>query len=164
MADALGEFSRREGFVEARLMRRLDVAPEALWRTLTEPPSLALWLAPGGFEPRVGGRARFDFADSGTVIDSAVAAWDTGRVVGFSWSQPGEPDRPVRWEIAAEGAGSRLTLLIATPDGEDPARACAGWEAHLAMLTAALAGAAIAFPFEVFKAAREAYRGKTADL
>src|SRR5580698_3529656 len=158
MADTFGEFSRRDGFVEARLMRRFGVTPEALWRTLTQPASLAQWLAPGRIESRVGGQARLDFADSGTVIDSEVTAWDEGRAVAFSWSQPGEPDRPVRWEVAEDGTGARLTMIVATPDGEDPARACAGWEAHLAMLAAALASAPIGFPVEVFKSAREAYR------
>ena len=49
-------------------------------------------------------------------------------------------------------------------EAEDIARTCAGWEAHLAMLQAALADAPIPFPFELFKATRETYKGKAAAL
>jgi len=125
---------------------------------------LAQWLAPGRIELKVGGAARLDFADSGTVIDSQVAACEPGRVLEYSWSSGTEPLRPVRWEIAPDGDGCRLTLVQKTPAGEDPGRACAGWEAHLEMLQAALEGVPIKFPFESFKAARDAYRPKVAAL
>jgi hypothetical protein len=49
-----------------------------------------------------------------------------------------------------------LTLRI--PEDEDIARSCAGWEAHLMMLLAAIEGVPIKFPFERFQATREAYK------
>lgn len=155
---ALAELTQEDGFVAARLVRRLAQPPQALWRALTEPAMLAEWLAPGRIEPVAGGAVRLDFADSGAVIDSRVTACEAGRLLEYSWSRPGEPIRPVRWRLEAEDGGTTLSLTVLTPAGEDPARACAGWEAHLAMLEAALAGAPIKFPFERFKAAREAYR------
>jgi uncharacterized protein YndB with AHSA1/START domain len=161
---SLASLSREPGFVAGVMTRRLAAAPDAVWRLMTEPAGLSQWLAPGRIEPRLGGAVRLDFADSGTVIDSAVTAFEAGRLVEFSWSRPGEPARPVRFEIAPDADGTALTLSVRTPDGGDPARACAGWEAHLAMLEAALAGAPIPFPFEVFKAAREAYRPVVAAL
>jgi uncharacterized protein YndB with AHSA1/START domain len=162
--DATATLSRNDGEVVGVMTRVFDHAPAALWRMLTDPARLPEWLAPGRIEPRVGGAARLDFADSGTVIDSPVSACDDGRLIEYSWSSPGEPARPVRWEIAPEGDGARLALTVTTPAGEDPARACAGWEAHLAMLEAALEGAPIKFPFDRFKAARDAYREKLAAL
>jgi uncharacterized protein YndB with AHSA1/START domain len=143
---------------EARMTRRFDPAPAELWRALTDPAFLPLWLAPGRIEPQVGGAVRLHFADSGTVIASGVSAFEAGQLLEYSWSQPGEPTRPVRWEIGPDGEGTALTLTLRVPQGEDPGKACAGWEAHLQMLAAALAGAPIEFPFETFKAAREAYR------
>ena len=53
-----------------------------------------------------------------------------------------------------------LTLRI--PDGEDIARSCAGWEAHLQMLLAAIEGVPIKFPFDRFKATRESYKAVVA--
>jgi uncharacterized protein YndB with AHSA1/START domain len=155
---ALAELTREDDFVVGRMTRRLDEAPAVVWRTMTEPETLAQWLAAGRIQPRVGGAVRLDFEGSGTVIASEVSAFVDGTVLEFSWSQPGEPARPVRWDLAPDGDGTRLTVTIKTPPGEDPGRACAGWEAHMAMLTAALAGTPIGFPFEIFKAARAGYR------
>ncbi len=162
--DNLATLSRDGEFVSARMTRLIDHPPAEVWQALTEPARLAQWLAPGRIELTVGGAARLDFADSGTVIDSQVSACVPGRVLEYSWSSPGEPLRPVRWELATEGDGCRLTLIQKTPAGEDPGRACAGWEAHLEMLQAALEGVPIKFPFESFKAARDAYRPKVAAL
>ncbi len=158
----LASFSRGDGFIDARLQRVSDHAPAELWAMLTDPALLPPWLAPGRIELRTGGAARLDFADSGTVIDSAVSAFEPGRLIEYSWSSPGEPLRPVRWEIEPEGEGSRLRLTVKVPESEDAGRACAGWEAHLEMLEAALEGVPIKFPFESFRAAREAYRAKLA--
>jgi uncharacterized protein YndB with AHSA1/START domain len=135
-----------------------------VWQALTDPAKLPEWLAPGRIELAEGGVARLDFADSGTVIDSRVSAYEAGRLVEYSWSSPGEPARPVRWQVAPEAGATRLTLTVTVPASEDPGRACAGWEAHLEMLQAALEGVPIKFPFESFKAAREAYRAKVAAL
>jgi uncharacterized protein YndB with AHSA1/START domain len=164
MSDQFGELTRGPDFIVGRLTRRFEPAPAVVWRTMTDPDSLPLWLAAGRIELALGGRVRLDFDGSGTVIDSEVLALEDGALLEFSCSnresQPGEPLRPVRWDLAADGAGTALTVTIKTPHGEDPARACAGWEAHLAMLAAALDGAPIGFPFEIFEAAREAYKLK----
>ena len=157
-------FEREAGFTTATTTRRLDHPADAVWPMVAEPTRVAEWLAPGRIEQRLGGGVRLDFADSGTVIDSAVSAFEDGRLVAFSWSKPGEPLRPVRLALSPDGAGTQLTLTVKTPDGEDPARAAAGWAAHLAMLEAALAGAPIGFPFETFRAARELYKAQVAAL
>ena len=104
------------------------------------------------------------FQDSGTVIDSSVSAADAPRLIEYSWSAPGEPLRPVRWELAARGGATQLVLTIRIPETEDIAKSCAGWEAHLQMLLAALDGAPIKFPFDRFKAARESYKTLAARL
>lgn len=160
----LAHLTRDDAFVTARMTRSIDHPVDTVWNALTDPAMLAQWLAPGRIELKAGGAARLDFVDSGTVIDSQVSAIEPGRVLEYSWSSPGQPLRPVRWELAPEGDGCRLTLIQKTPTGEDPGRACAGWEAHLEMLQAALEGVPIKFPFESFKAARDAYRPKVADL
>ena len=163
MDDAdLAELTVKEDVTEARMTRLIEHPPAELWRALTDPGFLPQWLAPGRIDLEIGGAARLDFADSGTVIDSRVSDFADGRVLEYSWSAPGEPTRPVRWEIAPEGQGTRLTLTLRVPVAEDAGRACAGWEAHLEMLAAALEGVPIKFPFESFKAARDAYRAKLA--
>ena len=164
MSDLFGELTRGPDFIVGRLTRRFEQAPGVVWRTMTDAESLPLWLAAGRIELTLGGAVRLEFEGSGTVIDSEVLTLEDGVSLEFSWSQPGEPLRPVRWDLAADGAGTALTVTIKTPHGEDPGRACAGWEAHLAMLAAALSGAPIGFPFEVFKAARAGYKPKVEAL
>jgi uncharacterized protein YndB with AHSA1/START domain len=162
--EELGTLRRVDGRLEGRLERFIEHEPQAVWRMLTEPAKLAEWLAPGTIELRFGGAAKLNFTDSGTVIDSTVTALDPPRLLEYSWSSPGEPARPVRWQTEAVEGGTRLTLIVAVPQNEDIARACAGWEAHLMMLLAAIEGVPMKFPFERFKMTREAYKARLAQL
>ena len=158
-ADAeLGSIKRMHGCFEARLERFLEHDQIAVWSMLTDPARLPEWLAPGELSMRKGGPAKLNFPESGTVIDSSVSAIDPPRLIEYSWSGPGEPERPVRWETAPHDGGTRLVLTLRIPETEDVARSCAGWEAHLQMLLAAIEGVPIKFPFDRFKATREAYK------
>jgi uncharacterized protein YndB with AHSA1/START domain len=143
---------------EARIDRVLEHGQTAVWNMLTNPSMLPQWLAPGDISLSKGGAAKLSFPESGTNIDSVVTEIDTPRLIEYSWSSPGEPERPLRWEVTAIEGGARLSLTLRIPNTEDIARACAGWECHLEMLAAALEDVPIKFPFQRFKAAREAYR------
>ena len=74
----------------ARFTRRYDAALEEVWRALTEPDSLARWLAP---PPGV-----------------AVVRSEPERVLELDWSPPGEPPSVVRIELRAEGENTLLVL------------------------------------------------------
>ncbi len=154
----LGSIRRNEGYTEARLERLLEHDRKTVWAALTEPARLVEWLAPGEIALAVGGEAKLNFTDSGIVIDSKVSAVEAPWLLEYSWSGPGEPLRPVRWELRPDGGATRLVLTLRIPVGEDWARACAGWEAHLEMLAAALEGVPVKFPFARFKEMREAYK------
>ncbi|MCC7320870.1 MAG: SRPBCC domain-containing protein [Rubellimicrobium sp.] len=143
---------------EGQLTRRLDHGRETVWRMLTEEAQIAQWLAPGTIEPHAGGRVRIDFGDSGLVIDSQVTACDPPSRLGFSWSSGTAPLRPLVWDLEAAGGGTLLTLTVTLPGDEDIAKACAGFDAHLEMLAAALEGVPMKFPFEHYLAARRAYQ------
>jgi len=162
--EELGALCRVNGCLQGRLERLVEHDQQAVWSMLTAPERLVEWLAPGTIELRLDGAAKLNFTDSGTVIDSTVTAIDVPRLIEYSWSSPGEPSRPVRWETKAVDGGTRLTLIVSVPQNEDIARACAGWEAHLMMLLAAIEGVPIKFPFERFKSTREAYKAKAALL
>jgi uncharacterized protein YndB with AHSA1/START domain len=148
------------GRVTGVMTMQLEHLPSTVWSALTESRHLANWLAPGEIEPRVGGAVKLAFEQSGVVINSQVAALTPGRVLEYSWSGVGEPHRPIVWSVEPRDDGALLTLTIDLPDTEDAARGCAGWAAHLEMLAAALEGVPIKFPFETFKAQRDAYRAQ----
>jgi uncharacterized protein YndB with AHSA1/START domain len=150
-------FTRTATHVTAEIGLTLDNVIDDVWAALTRSERLARWLAPGVIDPWRGGRARLDFADSGVEIDSEVSAFEPPRRLVYSWSRPGEPARPIEWDLEAIGPMTRLTLRLTVPSDEDAARAAAGWAAHLEMLWAELIGVPVKFPFPAFKAAREAY-------
>jgi uncharacterized protein YndB with AHSA1/START domain len=155
-------FERARGRITARFGVTLDNHLDEVWQALTAPEKLVEWLAPGEIDARPGGAVKLNFVDSGIVIDSTVSEIAPMKVLQYSWSGPGEPDRPIRFELEPVGAAVGLQLTLSVPDSEDAGRAAAGWAAHLEMLAAALAGVPIKFPFEVFKAARDAYRSRLA--
>ena len=155
--EELGTIERIEGGFEARRERYLEHDQTAVWAMLTEPSRMVDWLAPGEIELRKGGTAKLNFTDSGIVIDSIVSEFDPPNLLEYSWSGPGEPIRPVRWQSDPSGSGTRLSLTLRCPEDEDIARSCAGWEAHLMMLLAAIEGVPIKFPFERFQSTRQAY-------
>jgi uncharacterized protein YndB with AHSA1/START domain len=156
--EKIGTIERGSGCYHATLERFLAHDQAQVWAMLTEPDRMVEWLAPGEIELRKGGVAKLNFTDNGIVIDSEVSAFEPPRLLEYSWSSPGEPKRPVRWETAPDASGTRLTLTLQLPEDEDVARSCAGWEAHLMMLLAAIEGVSIKFPFERFQATREAYK------
>lgn len=147
-----------DGSHEGTLQRVYEGHPRArVWRMLTEPAEFAQWIAPGTIELRPGGAVKIDFQDSGTAIASTVLALEPERLLSYSWSSAGEPERPLRWQLDDVPGGTRLTLTVHTPAGEDAAKACAGFEGHLDMLAGALEGVPIKFPFQRFLDARAAY-------
>ena len=149
--------------MRAELSVTLDNHLEEVWAALTAPDKLPQWLAPGQIELRLGGAARLEFGESGGLIDSTVTAFEPIRLLEYSWSTPGEPLRPVRWDLEPIGPTTRLTFRLSLPASEDAARATAGWAAHLDMLQTALVGVPTKYPIELFKAAREAYRAQLSD-
>ena len=151
------KFSSKPGVLVARFDLTLEVYASEVWSFLTQSDRLPQWLAPGRIELEQGGAARLDFQDSGIVIDSRVTRCVAPRSLAYSWSGPGQPNRPVRWTLEPEGDRTRLTLELELPSNEDVARSAAGWAGHLEMLAAAIAGAPMKFPFPTFKAAREAF-------
>ena len=143
---------------EAVLSRDIAHTREAVWAMLVDSDKIVQWLAPGDVELRPGGAVRIDFPESGASIDSHVLALDPPGLLSYSWSGPGEPERPLRWTLTAHGDGSRLVLTLQLPADEDAAKSAAGWDAHLEMLLAAIEGVPMRFPVDHFLARRQAYR------
>lgn len=166
MSEETREFGRIERIgnsFRGHLNRTFDHAPADVWRLLTDASALPQWLASGSIEQRLGGAVHIDFADSGTVIDSTVTAFEAGRLLEYSWSHGNEPTRPLRWELSAQPAATRLDLTVTLPANEDPTKACAGFEGHLEMLAAALEDVPIKFPFDLYLQARRVYQQQVAD-
>ncbi|TAL88211.1 MAG: SRPBCC family protein [Candidimonas sp.] len=153
-----GRIHRLDGCFQGRLERFFEHDQDAVWRMLTEPQELAKWLAPGTIEQRIGGAVHIEFEDSGITIHSTVLEWNPPRQLQYSWSSGDEPVRPLHWELVPVGNGTQLILTIGIPLEEDAAKACAGFDAHLEMLAAALEGVPIRFPLNQYLQARRSYQ------
>lgn len=140
------------------LIRHLEATPEEVWKMLTDPDHLKDWLAPGTLDPRPGGAVQLDFGASGITIDSVIRVCDPPNELVYSWSSGEAPLRPLRWRLQPREGGTLLRLTVTLPENEDPVIAAAGWDAHLEMLMAALAGVPIGFPVQRFKEARSLFQ------
>lgn len=158
-----GQVRCEAGRVRVRLERQIGHPPDAVWRMLTDSVCLADWLAPGTLEARNGGRVQLDFGDSGMPIDCRITECRPNRRLAYSWSSGNAPERPLIWELTEEDEGTRLALTLLLPHDELVPIACAGWDAHLEMLLAALEGIRIHFPASRFREARAVFQGLLED-
>ncbi|MFT3785866.1 MAG: SRPBCC domain-containing protein [Tepidisphaeraceae bacterium] len=130
----------------------LPSSPEQVWHTLTDPTTLAVWMFPNDFEPRVGHRFTFRVPgnpqanfDGLTVHCEVLECQPPSRLV-FSWSAGGAVDNTfVRFLLQPEGSSTRLTLEhsgfdLAMPFGEQALRGAQyGWARMLKQLESILA-------------------------
>ena len=98
------------GTCELRLTRRYEASPAEVWRALTEPASIARWLATPVDVELVGGGA-FELAlASGSRIDARIRELVPERVLELDWCHADEQRSVVRFELRAEGGGTVLEL------------------------------------------------------
>jgi uncharacterized protein YndB with AHSA1/START domain len=98
------------GTCELRVTRRYDATPDEVWRVLTEPASIARWLAtPVAVELAPGGAFELALAN-GSGIDARVREVVPGQVLELDWRHAGEEASVVRFELRADDGGTVLTL------------------------------------------------------
>ncbi len=76
------------GAVETRTVvveREIALAPEKLWRALTQPHLIEEWLMKNDFSPVVGHRFNIS-ADWGGVLDCEVLAVEPNRTLSYTWN------------------------------------------------------------------------------
>ena len=103
----------------------LPYPPGNVWRALTDPAKLAVWLMPNDFEPTVG--HRFTFRTDpvpGTGFDGVVTCEvleiRPQRLLRISWSGGAAMRTTVTWRLHPEGRGTRLFLDHEGFDVSDP--------------------------------------------
>jgi uncharacterized protein YndB with AHSA1/START domain len=98
------------GRCELRLTRRYEATPGEVWRVLTEPASIARWLAsPVHVELAPGGAFELALAN-GSRIDGRVRELVPERVLELDWRHGAEERSVVRFELRAEDGGTVLVL------------------------------------------------------
>jgi uncharacterized protein YndB with AHSA1/START domain len=93
-----------------RLTRRYEAAPEEVWAALSDPQSLARWLAtPRVIELRPGGHLELEFPGGGRVR-GRVRAIEPGRLLELDWRYGEEEPSVVRFELTEDGEETVLVL------------------------------------------------------
>ena len=92
---------------------RFPQPPEVLWRALADSESLAAWMYPNDFEPRVGHRFTFRVPpkpqlEDGLVVHCEVLTCEAPSELVFSWVVDGFLDTRVSYRLAPDGSGTRV--------------------------------------------------------
>ena len=123
-------------------VRHLPGPIERVWAYLTNPAYLATWFSDGVVADRIGGEARFEMGAWGS-----ITAYEPPHVFEYTWNEQKSShgavaDAIVRWELADDGGGVRLTLTHSRlPEIEVWAHG-AGWHTFLQRLIACVDGRA----------------------
>jgi uncharacterized protein YndB with AHSA1/START domain len=123
--------------------------PEQVWQAITDSATLAEWMFPNDFEPRVGHQFTFRVPANpkmnfeGLTVRCEVLECDPPRSLVFSWSAGGPVENTqVSFRLEADGDGTRLYFSHAGFDFSQPyadhafAGAEHGWTKMLKELTA----------------------------
>jgi uncharacterized protein YndB with AHSA1/START domain len=139
-------------------IRREMVIPqprEQVWRALTDSATLAEWMFPNDFEPRVGHHFTFRVPPNpkvkfdGLVVRCEVLECDPPSRLAFSWSAGGPVENTrVSYQLEPDGDGTRLVFEHSGFDlsqlrGEQAFKGAEfGWSKMLNQLVAVVAGQA----------------------
>jgi uncharacterized protein YndB with AHSA1/START domain len=126
---------------EIRIVRLIPRAVEKVWAALTIPERLEAWMgARADLDLRVGGRYVVEFL-LGTITD-----YDPPRLLAYDWNSA-DGDINVRWALAAEGDGCRLTFSTVCERVTEPGINAwwvlgrfAGWRGFVDDLSASITG------------------------
>lgn len=123
---------------------------QQVWRALTDSTSLAEWMFPNNFAPRVGHQFTFRVPPNpkvnfeGMVIRCEVLECEPPARLAFSWSAGGVADTRVSFRLEPDGEGTRLLFEHSGFDeswGEQAVRGAEfGWARMLKQLPAVVAG------------------------
>ena len=127
---------------------------EQVWRAIADSATLAEWMFPNDFEPRVGHRFTFRVPPNpqvnfdGLVVNCEVLVCEPPSRLVFSWSAGGLVDTRVSFHLEPDGDGTRLHFEhsgfdVGLPFGEQAFKGAEyGWAKMLKQLTAVVDGLA----------------------
>ena len=135
---ATGAEVRKEGEVWTLvLVRDLSHPPAKVWQALTNPEHLRAW-APFDSDRSLGAVGSVQLTTVGTptpqVSETEVKRAEAPRVLEYNWG-----GQDLRWELEAQGQGTRLTLWHSI-DRRFISMGAAGWHICLDMLGRFLSG------------------------
>jgi len=129
--------------------------PEQVWRAITDSATLAQWMFPNDFEPRVGHQFTFRVPGNpqlkfdGLVVRCEVLECEPPNRLVFSWSAGGAVENTrVSFRLESDGPGTRMFMEhagfeLSQAFGEQAFKGAEyGWTRMLKQLVAVLVGPA----------------------
>lgn len=123
---------------------------EQVWEALTESETLAEWMFPNDFEPRLGHHFTFRVPPNpnanfeGMTVECEVLECDPPHRLSFSWVAGGLADSRVSFRLEPDGEGTRVFFEhsgfdVSLPWGEQAFKGAEfGWARMLKQLTVVL--------------------------
>ena len=114
--------------LDLNLTEDFDEPIDEVWKAITDPRTLAVWLMENDFEPRVGARFTLRRADPSPAwrgsVDCEVLELRAPTRMVWSWSDGAEELEPTRviFELSSRGTGTRLTLRHVGSEGDEVAK------------------------------------------
>jgi uncharacterized protein YndB with AHSA1/START domain len=122
-----------DGTCEVRYTRYYRATPEEVWAALTEPDSLARWLAPAG-EVALRRDGPFELELEGETMKGRVRSVEPSRLLELDWIDAGGPASIVRFELSSDAGGTVLVLDHRRIDARIGMRYLTRWGTHLERL------------------------------
>ncbi|MEU0956720.1 SRPBCC family protein [Streptomyces niveus] len=151
------------GRTALRMERRLAHPPQRVWDAITQPAHLAKWFpSEVSVDLRPGGEIGFHFPGElgpGPAMTGRVTDVDEPRLFAFTWGED-----HLRWEIAPDGDGSRLSLVHTFGDRFGAASFASGWQVCVTALGQLLAGRPVDVEQDTRGTLHEAYVARFDEL
>ena len=126
------------GTCEVRHTRYYQASPDEVWAALTEPTSLARWLAPAReLDLREGGPFELQLNEHQT-MNGRVRVAEPSRLLELDWAD-GEQPSIVRFQLSANDGGTTLVLDHRRIDARVGMQYMTRWQRHLDRLDAVVA-------------------------
>jgi uncharacterized protein YndB with AHSA1/START domain len=139
-----GEVRREDETVTIVFHRRYRRPIEKVWAALTVPERLSDWFAQARLDRlEVGATIALYFTGADYRSIATITALDPPRTIAWTWSEvDGSKPSHVRFDLAPDGDGCRLTLTHSGLRPDEAAGVDSGWHAHLEAIEDAADGVA----------------------
>jgi uncharacterized protein YndB with AHSA1/START domain len=142
-----GTVQKIDGGYILRFERRLKHPVEKVWAAITEPERLADWLANAEIELVEGGKMELRFGNTGHVMNGKVTRVHPPTLLEYGWNSKDAEDTLVRWELHPVEDGCLLVLTHTFRVPDTLPKMAAGWHVHLDILSSALMGQPMEWPW-----------------
>jgi uncharacterized protein YndB with AHSA1/START domain len=138
--DSLGTLRRQDAGVTVEFSLIVPASAQHVWTALTDPSTIAQWLADAEFDAQPGGKVHLTWDDENEMYGTVIVA-SAPNLLTYSWIEP-DGTSELSFEIrGVDDETSQLILIHRGTSNNNAPGFGAGWHAHLESLLQVLMGA-----------------------